>query len=322
METPSSTRYPTPCVALVCLLATSTWAFSQSSLSLATQAGERQQITNESLGGGVRTNTLGGFSSFAPASPSDPDLGEQVLLQPAQQYQPFSIYTNWSGFWTSNPDLLDSSGGSDTFLVGTVGVNYLPYFGRNLFGEFTVQQSIYRYATNSDLDFNALTATAGLIYVIREWDDLTLFARYEYDLLTPSGYNEDLFNDQSINFGLRKSWILNRAILAYGSLSADFSLGGQPDDALRNDFSALLGWQFGLTRVVKADIYYRASAQAYHADGRADFNQLIGGGLTFDVTRWLSVQTLSSIAINSSNDETYSYFAANLGGGISLMVTF
>jgi len=295
---------------------------ARSQSSQASQADERQQLTRETIGGGVRTNTLGGFFSFAPASPSDPDIGEQVLLQPAKQYEAFTVYTNWNAFWTSNPDLLDSTDGSDTFFVGTLGVNYLPYLGHNLFAEFTVNQSGYRYAKNGDLDFNALVLTAGLIYVVREWDDLAMYARYEYDLLTPRGFTSELFSDQSINFGLRKSWILNRALLAYASAGADFSLGGQPDSALRNDFSMLIGLQLQVTRIVTADLYYRAAAQDYIEGDRADFNQLIGGGFSVDITKWMSVQTLSSIAINRSTDGEFNYFAANLGGGISLQVTF
>lgn len=290
--------------------------------SQASQAEERQQLTQETLGGGVRVNTLGGFSAFAPASPSDPDIGEQVLLQPAKQYEAFSVYTNWNAFWTSNPDLLDSTTSSDTFFVGTLGVNYLPYLGNNLFGEFTAQQSGYRYANNGNLDFNALLLTAGLIYVIRELDDVAVFARYEYDLFTARGWDSELFSDHSINFGARKSWIINRALLAYVSVGADFSLGGQPSSALRNDFAGLLGWQLSLTRNVTADLYYRVAAQDYRYGSRADFNQLIGGGLSFDVTSWLSIQTLSSIAINRSTEGVYNYFAANLGGGVSLQVTF
>jgi hypothetical protein len=260
--------------------------------------------------------------AFAPSSPADSDLGEQVLLQPAQTYQPFSAWTNWSAMWTNNAQLLNNSNSPDTVLTGTVGGSYLPHLGGNLFADFSAEQSIFRYANNGSLDFNSLQLKAGFVYVVRELGDLALFSHYTYDLLTVRGFNRQIYADQTLSFGARKTFALNRANLLYSSFTADFALGGAPAYALRNEFSLLAGYQLSLTRNVKLDLYYRASAQDYRYSSRADFNQLIGGGLTLEVTKWLSVQAISSIGINTSTESTYSYFAANLGGGIGLMVNF
>lgn len=286
------------------------------------QAAEQATMTQQ-VEGGIVTSSMTSSESFAPPSESDPDIGEQIFLQPEQKYQPFSAWTNWNVFWTSNAQLLDdTNGGSDTFMTGVVGGSYLPYLGGNLFAEFSAEQSMFRYARNSSLDFNGLNLSAGLIYVIRELQDLTVFANYNYDLLTVRGFNKEIYHDHAITAGLRKTFVLNRANLVYTSLDADFTLGGWPDYALRHEFAWLAGYQLSLTRMVKLDLYYRLAAQPYRYADRTDLNQLIGGGVTVGVTPWLSVQALSTLGINNSTESQFSYFAANLGGGIGIMVNF
>jgi hypothetical protein len=300
-------------------------ALSPLAAQQANQAVQAQQQAElpQAIQGGLVSSSMTSSQTFAPASPADSDIGEQVLLQPEQKYQAFSAWTNWNVFWTSNAQLLDdTNGGSDTFLSGSVGGSWLPYLGNNLFGDFSAEQSLFRYARNGSLDFNSLQLTAGFLYVVRQLDDLTLFTHYTYDLLTSRGLNSEIYSDQVWSVGARKVWTLSRAHLFYASASADFTLGGEPSYALRNEFSLLGGYQASLTRCLKLDLYYRVAAQDYRYTDRADFNQLIGGGLTFEVTRWLSVQAVSTLGINRSTQSDYDYFAANLGGGIGILVNF
>jgi hypothetical protein len=291
----------------------------------ANQAVQAQQQAElpQAVQGGLVSSSMTSAQTFAPASPADSDIGEQVLLQPQQKYQAFSAWTNWNVFWTSNAQLLDdTNGGSDTFLSGTVGGSWLPYLGNNLFADFSAEQSLFRYARNGSLDFNSLRLQAGLIYVVRQLDDLTLFTHYTYDLLTSRGLNSQIYADHVWTVGARKVWTLSRAFLLYGSANADFTLGGEPSYALRNEFSLLGGGQVSLTRCLKLDLYYRVAAQAYRYADRSDFNQLIGGGLSLEITRWLSVQAVSTLGINGSTQSEYDYFAANLGGGVGILVNF
>lgn len=291
----------------------------------ATQAVLAQQQANvgSSVQGGIVTTSMTSSEAFAPASEADSDIGEQVLLQPEQKYQPFSAWTNWSTFWTNNAQLLeDTTNSSDTFLSGTVGGGYLPHLGGNLFLDLSAEQSIFRYARNASLDFNSLELKAGLIYVIRELGDLSVFGHYTYDLLTSRGFNSQIYGAHLLSLGTRKVFTINRANLFYASGLAEFTVGGEPGYALRNEFSILTGYQAALTRLLKLDLYYRAAAQDYTESGRADFNQLIGGGLSVEVTKWLTVQAITTMGINNSNQSSYNYFAANLGGGIGILVNF
>jgi len=283
----------------------------------------RQQVgVAQNVQGGVVSSSMTSTEAYAPPSSADSDIGEQVLLQPSQKYQAFSAWTNWSVFWTNNAALLNDTAGSDTFLSGTVGGSYMPYLGGNLFADFSAEQGLFRYANNGSLDFNSLELKAGLVYVIRPLGDVALFGDYTYDMLTARGFNKEIYSDHTLSIGARKSFAINRANLVYTSTSAQFSLGGEPAYALRNEFACLVGYQAALTRMMRFDLYYRVSAQDYTDSSRADFNQLIGGGVSFEVTKWLTIQALSTIGINRSTEGAYNYFAANLGGGIGILVNF
>ncbi|MGH8046667.1 MAG: hypothetical protein ACREKL_05440 [Chthoniobacterales bacterium] len=290
----------------------------------ATQAVQAQQqaaIGQDVQGGVVNTSAISS-ESFAPASEADSDIGEQVLLQSAPKYQPFSAWTNWNVFWTSNAQLLNDTQGSDTFLSGALGGGYTPVIAGNLFFDASAEQSIFRYARNGSLDFNSLELNAGLIYVVRPLGDLAVYGHYTYDLLTARGFNKEIYADHTLSVGARKVFTLTRAHLFYASTGASFSLGGEPSYALRDEFSILGGYQLSLTRNMKLDLYYRFAVQPYTQTSRTDLNQLIGGGVSFSVTKWLTVQAISTIGINNSTNSTYSYFAANLGGGVGILVNF
>jgi hypothetical protein len=303
------------CAALLCR------SLAAQDATQAVQAAQQAELS-QNVQGGVVGNSISSTESFAPASDSDADLGEQVLLQPAQKYQPFSAWTNWSVFWTNNAELLDDTQGSDTFLSGTAGFGYMPHLGGNLFLDTSAEQGMFRYSRNSSLDFNSLSVKAGLVYPVRALGDLTFYGYYTYDLLTSRGLNSQIYADHVLSVGARKVFTITRAHIFYAALNADFTVGGEPDYALRNEYSLFAGYQLSLTRNLRLDLYYRLAAQAYTQTDRTDLNQLIGGGVTFEVTKWLSVQAISTIGINSSTESTYSYFAANLGGGVGILVNF
>jgi len=295
----------------------------------AEQAQSPQRIRlGDPFRGSQGSSRISSVTDFAPASPSDSDIGEQVILREPNTYDPWSVYADAGFFWTSNARLLRDSRDSDTFFTSGVNVNFLPYLGNNLFLEFSGEYRIYRYIENPDLDFNYTGARAGLIYVIRELGDLAVFLQYQYDLLTSRNFfpNSDglaeTYHDHTLAYGLRKAFIYSRGLSFYTSYTGEFALGGQPGFALTNSQSFLAGSQIGLTRMVDLDLFYRFTVFTYRQNGRIDVNNLLGGGLTLAPVDWFSIQASSSLIFNHSNESFFSYFAANLGGTVTLSLKF
>ena len=62
------------------------------------QAAQQAELSQE-IQGGLVSSSMSSSESYAPASESDSDIGEQVLLQPAQKYQAFQILAAQKHLW-------------------------------------------------------------------------------------------------------------------------------------------------------------------------------------------------------------------------------
>jgi hypothetical protein len=257
-----------------------------------------------------------------PSSPADPDLGDQRILVPDDRYKSFTLFSNVSEFYTTNATLSNGGGPSDWFTALQFGAAWVPRLSGNLFGEATALQQLFRYADLSGLSFNSLDLGAGLIYVVRELDDLSVFARYNYNLLTNPSSDGSLFYQQTIRLGLNKPFVFSRAHSANIGLVADLNLDGWPGYALRNRFALLAGYQVNLTRLLQANLFYQIGYFPFAETARRDWNQLVSLGFSLNINPRFSINTSVSGGFNSSNDSFYSYSVLNTGAGVSVNYRF
>ena len=257
-----------------------------------------------------------------PSSPADPDLGDQRILLPDDRYKSLTLFSNISEFYTTNAALSNGGEQSDWFTAMQFGAAWVPRITGNLFGEVTAMQQLFRYANLSGLSFNSLDLGAGLIYVVRELDDLSVFARYNYNLLTNASSDSSLFYQQTIRLGLNKPFVFSRAHSATVGLIADLNLDGWPDYALRNRFALLTGYQVNLTRLLQANLFYQIGYFPFAATARRDWNQLVSLGFTLNINPRFSINTSISGGFNSSNDDFYTYSVLNTGIGVSANYKF
>lgn len=260
--------------------------------------------------------------THAPPSPSDQDLGEQQLLSRTSRYKSLTIIANVTEFYTSNAELTNGGHRGDWFTSMQFGAMWLPRISGSLYGEVSAMQQLYRYANLSGLSFNSLDLGAGLIYVFRQLDDLSAFARYNYNLLTDATDGSSIFYQQTIRLGLQKPFVFSRAHSATLALNTDLNLDGWPDYALRNRFALLAGYQANLTRRLRANLFYQVAYLPFQDVGRRDWNQILSAGLGYNVTPWFSVNALVSASFNDSNDAFYTYSVLNTGAGVSAMFRF
>lgn len=270
----------------------------------------------------MTNNALSTQSAFAPATPGDSDLGEQLILTRNERYRSLTLYGDAYEYFTSNAFLTRATPQSDFFTMLQAGAIWMPHLTGNLYGEASVRQQIYRYARFSELNFNSLDVGGGLVYVIRQLGDLSAFARYNFNLLTNAEVSADTYHDQTVKFGLQKPFLLSRAHFVYTGISTEIVLEGDPGYALREKIGGYFGYQVSLTRNLKANAFYQIFYLPYLEDNRADWNHLISGSLTWDVFPWFSVNTVVSGIFNNSNQSAYQYSALNLGAGLTGQIKF
>lgn len=292
-----------------------------------------QQSTSslERLDGDVARSTImdrvasaasGPDFQFAEASPGDDDLGEQRLLTARDRYRSFTLYGGVSEFFTTDASLVEDGIGQDWFTLMQVGANWMPYLGSNLYGDFSVRQDFFRYAEYSSLSFNNTSLGGGLVYVVRQLGDLSVSAKYNFNLLTTAEASSELYHDQNLTFGVQKPYMINRAQLLYTGLTAQIVLEGTPGAALRDQFLFYAGYQAQVTRNLTATAFYQIGYLPFRENQRADWNQILSAGLSYQILEWFSLNTSISGSFNSSNESFYDYSVLNVGAGITATLKF
>lgn len=269
-------------------------------------------------------NRIESFSpndQFAPSSPADPDLGEQLLLTRQERYRPFSVGAGYATTWTSNAFYTPDSPSSDVFMSAFASAIVLPHLGGNFFFEGAASFTGYRYFRNPVLDFNSLNASAGIIKIFREFADVGLYARYEYTYLFGTS-GDNLLQEHSLVTGVRKTFQFSRANALFLSAEADFVVGGDPGFALAHDFSLFGAHQIDWTRYIQTSLFYQMNVLAFLENDRADVRNSFGLSVAYKPLQWVSISASSWLGWNASNQSEFDYFVGNIGGGITASINF
>lgn len=246
--------------------------------------------------------------TFAPESEADRDLGIQLVMQPQEDYEPFRInaFTGYS--YTTNAGLADENPDEDNIFYSTASASFLPILRRNLYGEMTVRGSMFRYDDRSDLDFETIQAGAGLISVFRNLADLSGFLRYNYtEYAGIDPIIADSYSDHDLEFGLFKSHLVSRNQFIYASYMSEISLDGDPDFARRDEHSLTLGYRVTPVRKWKAEVFFRAAYLDFEENSREDWNETVGGSLTYNFTKNIYLSGFVSYTDNQSNLDNAGY---------------
>lgn len=279
-------------------------------------------VARRDMMGTITSQLFANDPDYAPPSPADQDLGEQRLLVPNERYKAFTLFSNVSEFYTSNAGLTNGGTQSDWFTAMQFGGSWVPRISGSLYGEATALEQLYRYATYNGYSFNSLDLGAGLIYVFRQLDDLSAFARYNYNFLSNAGSDQSLFYQQTIRLGLNKPFVFSRAHMATLGLASDINLNGYPSYAVRNRFALLAGYQVNLTRRLQANLFYQLAYFPFVETERRDWNQVLSFGLAWIFSPRFSVGTSVSSSFNNSNQNYYNYSVLNTGAGVSANYKF
>jgi len=260
------------------------------------------------------------FDDQAPASPGDPDLGQQVILKKSEKATPFNVFANVSGFFTSNAALTDANVVSDYFLVAEVGGSFQRVIARDLYAEVTIRQATFRYSEFNELDFDSMNVGAGLTYVLRPIWGVAVSARYNYNRLTDGAEHREFFKNQTLTLSALKTFELSKAHYAYVGFSSVFGWS-DPVAPQRDEYGLFLGYRVNFTRSISADLYYRIALFDY-VQNREDLNQTLALSLKWEPVKGLALSASVSGGFNNSNQDVFNYQVFNGGVGLAGSVSF
>jgi hypothetical protein len=258
----------------------------------------------------------------AAASPNDADLGEQAILQRAEEYKPFTVAISAPFYYTSNVGLTRTDEHGDFLVAPAAALFYQPRLTRTLYALLDVRQQFFYYNRFNGLDFASFNADAGLTYFLPQFYNLILHGRYDYNRLTSSDrVFDEFFSNHSFNLGAELPFQFGRAHQLSIGGDIDISLAADRQAPRRNDYDAYVGYSLHVTRSFSLDTAARIVLRDY-ANDRDDVSGIFAASVNYRLTNWWTMSVISSYAISRSNQSVFDYNVGNIGGAISLSLSF
>jgi hypothetical protein len=261
-------------------------------------------------------------NDFAPESPGDDDIGQQLILKDSERERWLSAQLDTFTFWSDNPANLSTGEEDDVFWGSQLNVGAQPRLGERLYGDAFISQQMYRYDDNGLLDYEYLQASLGLIYLEpRLWNSM-LFAQFQYGRTTNDDFSHEILNSLSFIAGIQKSVLIDRRNSFYMNLMGDWDLDTDVDQFAHSEYIADLSYRFKIMRDLVLSASYRFTWFDYQDVDRSDALNTMGVYLTWMPKKWLNVYVGSSFNINESDVDAFDYETTNIGGGVGIHFSF
>ena len=297
------------------------WSFGQSPTGDVDRA---EWMRDQGGGPIVDTGTSNGVENGqAVSTPNDSDMGEQQILKRQTEYLPFTAAAGTTVFYTSNAALTHHGDRGDVVTAPLAAVYYEPKITNNLYAFADVRQQFFYYGNYHDLDFGSLDVEAGLSYSVPELDNLILRAEYDFNRLTSSDrVLDEFFSNHSLILNAEWPYRISRNQLLSLGTDANLSLGADHQFPRRNDYEVYAGYSIYLTRQFILSGAGRFTVRDYHQNDRTDESEILSISATYRLTPWWDVSAVSTFAHNNSNQESFDYNVANLGGSLAFSLKF
>ena len=261
-------------------------------------------------------------NDFAPESPGDDDIGQQLILKDSERERWLSAQMDTFLFWSDNPANLSKGEEEDVFWGGQINVAAQPRLGERLYGDAFISQQMYRYDKNDLLDYEYLEAGLGLVYLEpRLWNSI-LFSQFQYGRTTGDDFSQDILNSYSFIAGIQKTVQIDRNNSFYLNLMGDWDIDTDVDQFAKSEYIADISYRYRIMRDLVLSASYRFTCFDYQDVDRSDAMNTMGAYLTWMPQKWLNIYVGSSFNHNESNVDAFDYQTTNIGGGVGIHFRF
>jgi hypothetical protein len=291
-------------------------AAAATSTDSATQALIRAQRDATSAG-------LDTENAYAPTSPGDSDLGDQLILKRLEKVQPFTAWLDSSVFWTDNAANVDRGKIDDWFYVGGVNFSWQQRLHGRFYGDAYLGQHWYAYDELDDLDYENGEASAGFLVLAPELGNSIFHLHYYYQRITQGLDESPIYDTHNIRVGGQKTFLIDRLNSVNLSLMSSFSMDAEPDVLRRHEHSAHVGYNLKITRELLFSLTYRLIYYDYfNLEDREDWYQNFGAFVTWRPRKYMELSAGYNFTLNKSNLDAFDYEAHLAGPSIVLKYQF
>ncbi|MEZ0386298.1 MAG: hypothetical protein ACAI34_04465, partial [Verrucomicrobium sp.] len=203
-------------------------------------------------------------NAYAPASPGDNDLGQQLILKRNEKVQPFRAWLDSAGYWTDNAANVNEGEIDDFFFTGGVNLAWQQRIAGRFYGDVYAGQRVYRYDELDALDYEDGQIAVGALVLLPELMNSVFHVHYGYQRITQGIDDDPIYQAHTVKAGLQKTFLVNRLNSFYVDLGATLSLDTEPDVLARHEYGATFGYNYKIMRDLIFTLSYRLSYFDYY----------------------------------------------------------
>jgi hypothetical protein len=262
-------------------------------------------------------------NAFAPASPGDEDIGQQLILKRNEKTYPFSAWLDSSIYWTDNAANVHEGNIEDWFYVGGVNLGWQQRLGSRYYADAYLGQHWYRYDELGELDYESGEASLGALVVLPELASSIFHVHYYYQRITQGIGDDAIYETHNIRVGLQKTFLIDRVNSVNVSLLSSFALDTDPEILQRHEHSLFLGYNYKIMQDWTISLSYRLAYYDYfNFEDRQDWYHNFGAALTWRPCENFEMSLGYYFTVNESDLEVFSYESHLAGPTLAVKFKF
>ncbi len=262
-------------------------------------------------------------NTFAPTTPGDNDLGQQLILKRNDKIQPFKVWADGGAFWTDNAANANEGELDDWFFSGGVNAAWQQRVAGRFYADVFLAQHWYSYDEYSELDYEAGDAAVGTLILMPELFNSILHAHYYYQRITQNIEDSPIYETHNVRVGMQKTFLIDRLNSINTGILASFGCETEPDLLQRHEYAALFGYNFKITRSLVLSLSYRIAYYDYfNLDGREDWYHNTGANVVWRPKEFCELSVGYNFVSNQSSEDYFSYDAQTTGPSLALTIKF
>ncbi len=251
--------------------------------------------------------------SFAPFSPADSDLGVQEVLGEYKGLPPVRVEVSSDFYWTENAPSTIPGLSEDSWLwAGRIAASWQPKIAAGWFADVGVEQQWLRFDQGDATDFENFSAHVGALKALPQLDDLLVYGRLEYQMLTTGSFLDNDYDASRIRLGAQKVLFNSARHQISTGVSAAFDLQANPEDLKRDEYALDFSYTYFLTDTLSATASWRGaywdgegnnvtSLAPFRIEKAQTFNQVVGVELSWKPCKSARISTSAFFSDTDSN---------------------
>jgi len=258
----------------------------------------------------LEANNADAGHSFAPFSPADSDLGVQEVLGEYKGLPPVRVEVSTDFYWTDNAPAATRALDDESLLwAGRIAASWQPRIAAGWFADVGLEQQWFRFDQGDATDFENFAAHVGVVKTLPQLDDLLVYGRLEYQMLTTGSFGDSDYSANRIRVGAQKVLFNSaRQHLSVG-VSGAFDLDADRENLQRDEYALDVSYTYFLTDTVSATASWRGALWDFDSsvgfgpfrEDREDFNQVVGLELAWHPCKSSRISTSVFFSDNDSN---------------------